>query len=336
MVKQAGLEVLSLNMKKGQPDIRSVLRLWLLSIVMRPDIVQCWMYHANLLGLTLMKPAKTLWNIRCSDMDLSRYGSVYRFTVTAGARFSHLPAAVIVNSYNGKDVHTGLGYHPKEWIVIPNGFNTEQYKPDPEARHSIRAELNIPAQAPAIGLVCRFDPMKDHASFITAARSFLRVNKDTHFILAGRGVSRDNSPFMELLADFPQKDHLHILGERTDAERIFASLDIASSTSAWGEGLPNVVGEAMATATPCVVTDAGDSRILVGETGITVPRKDPQALCSAWKSLLDAGADQRKFLGEQARKRIIDHYSLNTMTRSYEHLYQKLLKLAPGQSVPGQ
>ena len=82
------------------------------------------------MGLTLLKPDATVWNIRCSDMDLSLYGRVYRFAVKAGAKLSGIPAAVIVNSNAGSTVHSSLGYHPKKWAMIPNGFDTELFKPD--------------------------------------------------------------------------------------------------------------------------------------------------------------------------------------------------------------
>lgn len=114
------------------------------------------------------------------------------------------------------------------------------------------------------------------------------------------------------------------MGHRDDIPQVLNALDIASSSSI-SEGLPNAIGEAMATGVPCVVTDVGDSALLVGDTGIVVPKRDPEALCSAWQRLLDAGADFRKTMGERARKRIMDHYGLQAMIRRYEALYINLI-----------
>ncbi|HNR50781.1 MAG TPA: glycosyltransferase, partial [Deltaproteobacteria bacterium] len=117
--------------------------------------------------------------------------------------------------------------------------------------------------------------------------------------------------------------NIHLMGHRDDIPRVLNALDIASSSSI-SEGLPNAIGEAMATGVPCVVTDAGDSALLVGDTGIVVPKRDPEALCAAWQRLLDAGPDSRRAMGERARKRIMDHYSLQAMINRYEDLYRNL------------
>jgi glycosyltransferase involved in cell wall biosynthesis len=279
-------------MKKGMPDIRAVLRLRFLTSLIKPDIIQCWMYHANLLGLTILKPKRTLWNIRCSDMNLSLYGRVYRYTVLAGAKLSRTPLTIIANSQAGKDVHAGLGYHPKKWIIIPNGFNTGHFKPDDTARALIRDELKISEDAFTIGLVCRFDPMKDHATFFHAAETFLNSHPGSRFILAGRGVSRNNPYFENLIPKGSQNTSFHLLDERSDIEKIFASLDIATSSSAWGEGFPNAIGEAMACGVPCVATDAGDAGILIGETGIIVKRQSPQELSKAWEKIADISLER--------------------------------------------
>jgi glycosyltransferase involved in cell wall biosynthesis len=323
-LERSGIPVHSLNMKKGMPDIRAVLRLHFLTSHIKPDIIQCWMYHANLLGLAILKPKKTLWNIRCSDMDLSLYGRVYRYTVRAGSKLSCIPLAIIANSQAGKNVHAGLGYQPKKWIIIPNGFDTDHFKPDNTARSQIRDELKISEDTFTIGLICRFDPMKDHATFFQAAETFLNSHPDTRFILAGRGVSRNNTFFENLLPKGSQNASFHLLGERNDIEHIFASLDVATCSSAWGEGFPNAIGEAMACGVPCVATDAGDAGILMGETGIMVKRQSPQELSKAWEKIAGMSLGESREMGQQARQRIIDHYSQDKTTRSYEELYKEI------------
>lgn len=188
----------------------------------------------------------------------------------------------------------------------------------------MRKRLGIPETAPVIGLTNRYDLMKDHATFFRAASLLSGTDASAHFILAGRGVSEDNPALSSLLGMVPHVRHVHLLGERHDVPGLINAFDIAASSSSYGEGLPNAIGEAMATAVPCVVTDVGDSAALVGDTGIVVPKKDPQALCAAWQSLLDAGPDFRRAMGKRARKRIMEHYSLAAMIRRYESLYQDL------------
>jgi glycosyltransferase involved in cell wall biosynthesis len=325
-LEHIGIPVHSLKMKKGIPDVRAVIRLRFIVNLMRPDIIQCWMYHANLLGLTLMKPGTTLWNLRCSDMDLSLYGLVYRISVKAGAMFSHIPSAVIVNSYAGRNVHEKMGYLPRRWVIISNGFDTNIFKPDAEARSQIRAELKIPEEDIAIGLICRFDPMKDHTTFFEASRLFLEMHPRTHFILAGRGITWENPELLKLMKSSRDNGQFHLLNERGDVHKILASLDISSLSSAWGEGLPNAIGEAMACGIPCVATDVGDTKDLIGDTGIVVKKKSPGELCKAWDNLAWRGIDERHKMGLMARERIMRHYSLKQSTESYESLYREIIK----------
>jgi len=323
-IRELGTDVQALGMKKGLPDPRGVIRLARIVRRFNPHVIQSWMYHANLLGLITAYRIPLVWNIRCSDMDLRRYGRIYRWTVKAGALFSPLPDAVVVNSIAGKNFHGSLGYSPRTWTVIHNGFDTAVYRPDESSRRSVRKQLGIPDAAPVIGLMNRYDPMKDHATFFRAATLLSSMDATVHFILAGRGVSEENPALSSLMSMMPHAGHVHLLGEQRDVPRLLNAFDIATSSSSYGEGLPNAIGEAMATGIPCVVTDAGDSALLVGDTGIVVPKRDPEALCAAWQRLLDAGPDSRRAMGERARKRIMDHYSLQAMINRYEDLYRNL------------
>lgn len=323
-LEKTSTPIFSLNMKKGVPDIRAILRLRFLARLMRPDIIQCWMYHANLLGLSLLQPKSTLWSIRCSDLDLSLYGHIYRFAVMAGARLSSLPYAVAVNSIAGRDVHKKLGYNPKKWVIIPNGFDTEIFKPDLEARSQIRAGLNIPHDALVIGLIGRFDPMKDHATFFSAASLFLRSHPDALFILAGRGVTDQNPSMRDYTEAITGQRKFRLLGERDDIPRIISAIDIATSSS-MSEGFPNVIGEAMACGVPCVATDAGDSGLLMGDTGLVVNKKSPQELCKAWDMIARITPEARLEMGSRGRDRIQKHYSQGKTTRSYEDLYWQII-----------
>lgn len=316
--------VYSLNMKKGVPDIRAVLRLRFLARLMRPDIIQCWMYHANLMGLTIPNRSRILWNIRCSDLDLSIYGNVYRFAVMAGARLSSLPYAVAANSIAGRDVHIKLGYNPKKWVIIPNGFDTEIFKPDLEARSQIRAGLNIPNDALVIGLIGRFDPVKDHATFFSAASLFLRSHPDALFILAGRGITDQNHCMRDYTEAITDQKKFYLLGEREDIPRIISAIDIATSSSI-SEGFPNAIGEAMACGVPCVATDAGDSGLLMGDTGLLINRKSPQDLCKAWDMIARITPEARLEMGARGRERIQKLYSQDKTTRSYEDLYWQII-----------
>jgi glycosyltransferase involved in cell wall biosynthesis len=317
-----GIPVIMLNMKKGVPDPRGILRLHRIVKTLQPDIIQTWMYHANILGLLFSTPRPVIWNIRCSDMDLSRYGLIYRLTVQAGALMSGRPALVIANAYAGKSAHERFGYHPRRWEVIPNGFDTERFKPDVATRDEVRRELQIPPEAISVGLIARFDPMKDHQNFFKAMYDLQSMYPDVHYVLAGRGIDAANPAFHSLKP--PITDNLHLIGERHDIHRILAALDISILSSSFGEGFPTIIGESMSAGVPCVVTDTGDAPILVGDTGIVVPRRNPKALASAISGLIHAGPAARAALGHKARIRILDQYSIDLTVKQYETLYKEL------------
>lgn len=322
VIARAGIPVSSLAMRKGVPDLRGILRLHKIIQAFQPDIIQAWMYHANLLGLFFTAGHSLIWNIRCSDMDLSRYGRIYRLVVRAGALLAGVPKVVITNAQAGKTVHEALGYHPRRWEIIPNGFDTELFKPDPATREKTRNELHIPHEAIAIGLIARLDPMKGHQTFFSALRILKKIYPEVHAILAGRGVEPSNPLILNLGP--PLNDHIHMLGERTDIPEIMTALDILVSSSL-SEGFPNTVGEAMSTSVPCVVTDTGDSCLLTGQTSLVVPRGNPQALAETIARLIEAGTATRTDLGQIGRRRIQDHYSLSAMVQRYETLYRQIL-----------
>ncbi len=318
-----GFPVHALNMKKGIPDPRGVSRLKKFVSHVQPHIMQCWMYHANLLGLLFSRGRRLVWNIRCSDMDLTQYDFIYKYTVKSGAIFSRIPDAVIANSCAGKAYHEELGYSSRRWEIIPNGFDMDLFKPDVNARTRVRRELSIPEDAPVIGLIARHDPMKDHRTFFHAACLHLETHPSVHFILAGQNVTGENPELHRLIGNNKNSGQFHLLGQRRDIPDVLAALDIATSSSL-SEGLPNTIGEAMATGIPCVVTDVGDSRILVGDAGHVVPKNSPELLARAWQRLIDAGPDHIRLLGGRARKRIGQHYSLDSSVRHYEKLYTDL------------
>ena len=209
-------------------------------------------------------------------------------------------------------------------VVIPNGFDLEGFKPDSSARVSVRTELGIGPNHPVIGLVARFDPQKDHRSFIDAASILAARLPSAWFVLCGDDVTWDNQELARWIDDAGIRDRVYLLGRRDDIARLLNAFDVASLSSAYGEGFPNVVGEAMACGVPCVVTDVGDSAWIVGDTGRVVPIRDPKALADSWLALVEAGQQARQMLGARARARIIEQFDLEVIAGRYAKLYCEL------------
>jgi glycosyltransferase involved in cell wall biosynthesis len=228
-----------------------------------------------------------------------------------------------VNSEAGRKIHEGLGYRPRRWDVIPNGFDLDQFRPDVKARTEICNKLGIPSDVPVIGLMARFDPLKDHATFLRAAAKLLASTPDTHFVLVGAGVDGDNPELTGVIDALGISASVHLLGERPDAAKITAAFDIATCSST-GEGFPNIIGEAMACGVPVVTTDVGDARLIVGDTGIVVAVSNPDALAKGWQSVLDRKGDGIAEMGKRARARISELYDINGIAERYAAIYRGL------------
>jgi glycosyltransferase involved in cell wall biosynthesis len=329
-LRYKGVPVRTLGMRRSIPDPAGLWRLVRLFRSERPDIVQTWLYHADLLGsiaAALAGRTPVVWNIRCSNVVFHRYGRLTRWVVRASAYASAWPQAVIVNSQSGLLWHQALGYRPRRWEVVPNGFDLDRFRPDREAPARLRRDLDIPEQSLVVGHVARVDPMKDHATFLAAARLLAARREDVHFLLVGAGT--------EALAADGLTGRVHRLGERSDVERLLPGLDVLCLSSAFGEGFPNVLGEAMACALPCIATDVGDAAAIVGDTGRIVPPRDPAALAEAIEALLKEGSEARARLGLAARARIAEHYALPKVIERYQKLYAELANPPPERSLSG-
>lgn len=310
----------ALGLPAGLLRLRRILR------QQRPHIIQTWLYHADLVGLLatvlFRSNARLLWNLRCSDMDLAEYRLPTRLIRRLLAWLSAQPDLIVSNSRAGQIYHEKIGYHPRRWTIIPNGFDLDLFQADAEAAPQLRRSLGLPPTARLAGMIARFDPMKDHATFLAMAERLLDDRPDLHFLLVGRGCT-SATPVLAAGAD-RLRGHLHLLGERSDIPAILAGLDLVVLSSAYGEGFPNVLGEALATGTPCAATDVGDVAAIVGDCGLVVPPRAPDALAAAAGRLLDLPEPERAALRAKTRHRAETHFALPAIISRYETLYREI------------
>lgn len=293
---------------------------------LEPDLLQGWMAHGNLAAqlaaIFLPQNVSVLWNIR--HLVLTKVDAKNRtlLLIKLLAYLSSLPVKIIYNSQLGAIQHEKIGYCNYKTAVIPNGFDLQTFFPSFTSYNEVRAELKLTTDTFIIGLFGRFDPMKDHANFLQAAKLLLNLYPQAHFILVGTEVTSTNKSLTQLIHSLNVLERVHLLGERQDIPRLTAALDIATSAS-FSEGFANVIGEAMACGVPCVVTDVGESAWIVGDTGKVVKPKDPQALCNAWIELIEMKTEARLNLGKKARQRVEENYALYTIVKQYEKLYEQ-------------
>jgi glycosyltransferase involved in cell wall biosynthesis len=328
-IRDLHVPVSTLGMARGMPSPQAILRLARRIREARPDVIQTWMYHADLMGGLAARLAggpPVIWNIRNSA--LARFALKRRtlWTIKLGAHLSHrLPARIVCCSEAAARDHAEFGYAADKIVVIRNGFALEAYRPDAAMRPCVRRELGIAEEAPLIGLVARFDPAKDHVTFLRAAGRLHKDHPEVHYLLCGKDVTGDNPALTGEIAAAGIGDRCHLLGLRRDIPRLTAALDIAASSSA-GEAFPNAIGEAMACGIPCAVTDVGDSAMLVGGTGRVVPPRDPQALAGAWREMLEMGEEGRRRLGTLARQRVETEFDIKGVALCYGQLYQEVAR----------
>ena len=320
----AGIELHTLDMRRRITDLRGVMRLTRVLRRVQPDVLQTWLYHADLLGSLVQRlapPCALFWNIRCTETlhaDTVRKLLIWRST---------RPDAVIVNSLAGQRFHEQLGYRPRRWEHIPNGYDTSVFRFDGKARVDLRRELGIPDQAIAIGLSARYHPMKDHANFLAAAARLITVRPEAVFLLIGPGVGPSNRALVETIEAHGIAKHVKLLGKRDDMARVYSAFDIAALSSAFGEGFPNVLGEAMSCGVPCVATDCGDAADILGPTGTVVPRRNSEALAEAWSALISIGPEARRSMGAEARERIVRSYNLRAIVGRYDELFSEVSRI---------
>lgn len=324
-IRANGTPLYTLGMRRGWlPSPRALWRLVDLLRTEKPDVVMTWLYHADLLGLVagwFAGVKQKYWNLRCSDMTLANRSLVYRLLMWLLIRLSPFPSMIITNSESGQRHHQHLGYHPKKWQVFPNGVDLDRFHPDTGAGLVLRAELGTPHDAILVGHVARFHPMKDYPTLFDSAARVIKENPQVHYVLVGRDVDTDNPYFADQISRSEFAGQIHLLGSRDDIPAILAGLDLFILSSAYGEGSPNVVIEAMACAVPCVVTDVGDAAKIVGDTGLVVPVRDPKALATGVLDVLGMSDAERRSLKRKALTRVETHYDMSAVTSQYRALF---------------
>jgi glycosyltransferase involved in cell wall biosynthesis len=324
----AGIPLATMGMTPGLPRPLAIVRLIRHLRRLRPAIVQTWMDHSNLIGgiaARCVRGTRVVWGIHHANHVAELTKRTTLMTVGACARLSaRVPARIVCCSEQSRVRYAARGFANDRLTVIPNGFDTGHFRPDPDARFAIRQEIGVAPEAPLIGLVARYDPVKDHASFLKAAAIVHRAFPEAHFLLCGDKVDGANPALTQLIESLGIGRACHLLGPRRDVPRICAALDVAASSSV-SEAFPLAVGEAMSCGVPCIATDVGDSALMIGDTGMIVPPGDPAALAAGMGRLLEMGPLGRARWGADARRRVCELFDLGAVTRRYEMLYDELL-----------
>ena len=325
----AGIPVYTLNMSRGRLSLKGIIELYRLVRLIKPDVVQTWMYHADLIGGLVARLAGAkivIWGIR-GPFDRQRTSLQTRIIIRLCSIFSKwVPIVITSNSEYAAKVHVKVGYSPEKLVIIPNGFPLNQFRPEVTARDKLLHDLNLNHDVFLIGMVARFDPYKDHENLFAALFDLKQKSREVICLLVGQGMCMTNKPLMDLVKKYEIQDIIMFMGPREDVPKIMAALDVHVLSSA-AESFPNVLAEAMACGTPCVTTNVGDAALIVGDTGWIVPHSDPSTLSKAIQEVLLAIKDSAKWSvrKEECQKRVTDNYSLKKMIESYQRVWSSAI-----------
>lgn len=315
--------------KKGRWDLlRFSLRLFHYLKMLQPDILHGYLGESNLFSI-LIKPffpsIQIVWGIRASNVAIDQYGLVGRILIQAEKFLAPFVDLIIVNSHCGRDYCLCQGYPSDKMVVISNGIDTEKFQPNLLAGSNVRAEWGVGEGTILVGLVGRLDPMKDHPNFLKAAAELVRSRSDIQFVCIGVGKEEYTQVLIQLVTDLNISERIIWAGGRSDMPAVFNALDVVCSASAYGEGFPNVIGEAMASGVPCVATDVGDSAWIVGNLGLIVPPQDFGKLKIAINRLTSKHRPSYSHLAK-IRQTIIDRFSVEQLVIQTQGSLLKMVK----------
>lgn len=329
-LRAAGVAVHALGMKRGRVSLGGFMALRSLIAATRPDAVQTWMYHADLIGGLAARLAGVraiAWGIRNSGEHLERSSRSARLVLRACALLSgRIPKAIVCAAQKSAQRHADKGYDRERMVVIANGYDLSRYAPNDEARQRVRAQWGLPQDVPAIGCVARWDPLKDHANLLRAIAALVRDGRDAGLrcVLIGRGMDTANTELAALIDRLGLRDRLVLAGPSDDVPAAMNGLDLHVLSSC-AEGFPNVVAEAMACGVYCVVTDVGDAAFIVGDAGVVVPPEQSEALARGIETALcEVASRGRTRAGEAGRARVLENFDLARMVQSYIAVWRRI------------
>jgi glycosyltransferase involved in cell wall biosynthesis len=325
-LKEKGYPVDVLNMKNALYLPRTIYRLVIMLRLYKPDIVQCWLYHADLIGGVSAKLAgikHVLWGIRSTELKKGSHVTaiIRRFC----ALLSYIiPTQIICVAEASKFKHISLGYSEKKMVVIGNGFDISKLNATEADIIKFKREANLKKAQVVIGSIGRFSSIKGQDIFIKSAGLLIRNYPNLIFLMIGRDLQKDNTRLMKWINDTGYPNCFILLGERSDIPVCLAAMDIFCLHSR-SEGFPNVLGEAMAMGLPCVTTDVGDAALLLGEAGLIIERNSPEALAHGLVELITNSSEKNISLGKAAKNRIENKFSIKQSYQKFTTLYHELL-----------
>lgn len=327
LLREQGFEVYALNLSPNRISILGIYKLYNIIKAKKPDVVQTWMYHADLMGGIVSRVAginNVIWGVH--NTILVRGES--KFSTILIAKLNALlsgivPRKIIYCAQKSRDVQEAIGYNKRKGKVVSNGYKINDFTPNKSYETSIRKSLNLSEDTFIIGHVGRFDPLKDHKNLIEAIANLPKKKVKFKVVLIGSNLDQNNSTLTGWIEKHQLNEFFYLQGPRNDIPVVMNGFDLFLLSS-FAEAFPNVLNEAMACGTPCVSTDVGDASLIVGDTGWIVPPKDPKSMANSIMQAIDekhTNTESWHARKVACRNRIVDNYSIDKMISSYKNVW---------------
>jgi glycosyltransferase involved in cell wall biosynthesis len=322
---EGGFEVLSLNLKEKK--FLSIF-LFIKSIInFKPDIIQGWMYHGNLFALfakfLLFKKTNLFWNIRQTLYDINLEKRYTKLVILICKIFSKFPTKILANSKVSILQHIKYGY-ADNFQLVTNGVDIHNFKIDNNLGSLFRRKFGISENADCIGLIARYHPMKDHNFFI---ENILKVLTDKNIVpvIVGKDIVNQKNKIFQLVPNELRSKFI-LVDEYNDINEVLNSLNLICVTSRWGEGMSNILIEAMSTGLNCISSEIGDNKVLIKNFGSSYTIGDSITFVSLLNKHISKATDYKKRSMDN-RNHIIKNYSLTLMFQKYFEIYNSINKI---------
>lgn len=327
VLSAAGLE----EQQLGGPRPLLPVALWRRLRTDRPDVVLSYLAGPNLVSLVgrgLHHRPALVWGVRSTSLRLEDEVLLGRLVSRVEPRLSRWCDAAVTNSAAARDDATARGFRPPRFEVVPNVIDVDRWRPDPHPgrRADARRRLGLPPDATVVGRVGRIHPVKDLPTYLRALAHVVEDRPEVRGLVVGDGEPAQLRELVGLAASLGIADRVVWHGGSDDLSPVYAALDVLVSSSSYGESFPNVVAEASASGVPCVGTDLGATRDLIGDGRFVVPPADPAALASATAAVLDLGSAGRAALGSAARRRIVERFGPDATAARLERVLTEVLE----------